>query len=163
MAVLYDTYLVVAAAFVVFFVVLWRFGVHEMLLRMLDARADKIRRELDEARRLREEAQTMLAQYERKQKEVEETALEIVARAKEDARNAAVAAKKELALTIERRLKAAQDQIASAEAAAIREVKDRAVAVAVAAAAEVIRGSMTPAAQDARIDAAIREVGARLN
>jgi F-type H+-transporting ATPase subunit b len=163
MAILYDTYFVVAAAFVAFFAMLWRLRVHDMLFAQLDARADRIRQELEEARRLREEAQTMLAQYERKQKEVEDTALEIVARAKEDARNAAEAAKKDLALSIERRLKAAQDQIASAEAAAVREVKDRAVQVAVAAAADVIRRSITPEAADARIDAAIREVGARLN
>jgi F-type H+-transporting ATPase subunit b len=163
MAILYDTYFVVALAFVLFFVILYRYRVQDMLFRSLDARSERIRRELEDATRLREEAQQLLASYERKQKEVEEHAASIVARAKEDAVTAAEQAKKDMQVSLERRLKAAQEQIASAEASAIREVKDRAVAVAIAAAADVIRSSMTAEAANKRIDDSIAEVGRRLH
>jgi F-type H+-transporting ATPase subunit b len=163
MAILYDTYFVVALSFVIFLVLMWKYDVHGMLLRMLDARADRIRQELDDAKRLREEAQGLLASYERRQKEVEDTAAAIIARAKDEATAAAEQAKKDLAASIERRLKAAGDQIAAAESAAMREVKDRAVTVAVAAARDVIAKSMTAKAASARVDASISEVAARLN
>jgi F-type H+-transporting ATPase subunit b len=163
MAILYDTYFVVALSFVIFFAILWKYDVHGMLLRMLDERAERIRKELEDAKTLREEAQALLASYERRQKEVEETAAAIVARAKEDAAFAAEQAKKDLAASLDRRLRAATDQIAAAEAAAMREVKDRAVAVAVAAAADVLRGAMTPESLSARTDDAIRDLGRRLN
>ena len=163
MEILYDTYFVVALAFVLFVGLLYRYRVQDLLFRALDDRADRIRRELEDAKRLREEAQSLLASYERKQKEVEGHAADIVARAKEDAKLAAEQAKKDLAVSIERRMKAAEDQIASAESAAIREVKDKAVSIAVAAAAEVIAKSMNAEAANARIDAAIDEVSARLH
>jgi F-type H+-transporting ATPase subunit b len=163
MAILYDTYFVVALAFILFFAVLWRYRVQDIVFRALDERSERIRRELDDAKKLREEAQTLLASYERKQKEVSEHADAIVARASEDAKAAAEQAKKDIAVSIERRMKAASEQIASAEAAAIRDVKDRAVTVAVAAAAEVIQKAMTAEAADKRIDDAIAEVGRRLH
>ena len=163
MAILYDTYFVVALAFLAFFAVLYRYRVHDMLFRSLDARAERIRAELEEATRLREEAQSLLASYERKQREVETMAADIVARAKEDAKIAADQARKDLEVSIERRLRTAQDQIAAAEAAAIRDVKNRAVEVATAAAADVIASSMSDEAANARIDAAIAEIGEKLH
>lgn len=163
MALLYDTYFTVALSFVIFVGLMWKYDVHGMLLRSLDARAERIRGELEDAKRLREEAQALLASYERKHKEVEETSAAIVARAKEEATMAAEQAQKDLAASIERRLKGATDQIAAAEAAAMREVKDRAVSVAVAAAAEVIARSMTKKTAAQRIDASIAEVAQRLN
>ncbi|PIY73956.1 MAG: ATP F0F1 synthase subunit B [Rhodobacterales bacterium CG_4_10_14_0_8_um_filter_70_9] len=163
MAFLYDTYIVVAISFVLFFAILWRYNIHTFILNALDARAERIRTELEDAKRLREEAQTLLAGFERRHKEVEGLAEEIVTRARQDAAIAAEEAKKELARSIERRLRAATDQIAAAESAAMRDVKDRAVAVATAAATDVIRASLTPDAANARIDAAIGEVASRLN
>lgn len=163
MAFLYDTYIVGAISFVIFFAILWRYNVHGFVLGALDARAERIRGELDDAKRLREEAQTLLASFERRHKEVEGLAADIVARAKEDSAIAAAEARKELARAIDRRLRVATDQIEAAEVAAMRDVKDRAVAVAVAAAGDVIRASLTADAANARIDAAIREAGARLN
>jgi F-type H+-transporting ATPase subunit b len=163
MAILYDTYFVVLLSFLIFVGLMWRLDVHGKILRTLDARAERIRQELDDAKRLREEAQALLAGYERRQKEVEETAAAIIARAKEEATASAEQAKKDLASSIDRRLKAAQDQIAAAESAAMRDVKDRAVAVAVAAARDVIARATTPEAASARVDASIREVAARLN
>lgn len=163
MAILYDTYFVVALSFVIFVAIMWRYDVHGMLLRMLDARAEGIRQQLDDAKRLREEAQALLASYERRQKEVEETAAAIVSSAKADATAAGEQAKKDLAESIERRMRAAADQIAAAESAAMREVKNRAVSVAVAAARDVIARGMTAEAASARIDDGIRTIAARLN
>ena len=87
----------------------------------LDTRAAGIKSELDEARALREEAQTLLASYERKQKEVQEQAGRIVAQAKSDADTAAEQAKADLEKSIARRLAAAEEQIASAQTAAVKE------------------------------------------
>ena len=118
---------------------------------------------LDEARALREEAQTILASYERKQREVAEQSERIVAQAREEAQAAAEQAKADLKASIARRLAAAEDQIASAEAGALREVRDRAVSIAVAAAAEVIAAKTSAADQNKLIDSAIEEVSARLH
>lgn len=158
-----DSNLVVTLSFLLFVGVLVWQGVPGKIGAMLDARAERIRKELDDARRLREEAQALLAGYERKQKEVAELAQEIVTRAKSDAARAAEEGRAELERSIERRLRAAEDRIASAEAAAIREVKDRAVQIAVRAAAEVIAAKMDASAGAAVIDEAIGTVGAKLH
>jgi F-type H+-transporting ATPase subunit b len=134
-----------------------------MLGGMLDKRAEGIQSELDEARALREEAQTILASYERKQKEVQDQADRIVAQAKDEAIAAAEQAKVDLQASIARRLAAAEDQIASAEASAIKEVRDQAVTVAVSAANVVIAKGMTAADGNKLIDAAIAEVDAKLH
>ncbi len=154
---------VVTLAFVLFVGVLIYYKVPGLLTGMLDKRADGIRGELDEARALREEAQTILASYERKQKEVVEHSAQIVVHAKAEAATAALQAKEDLKESIARRLKAAEEQIVSAQAAAVREVRDTAIAVAVAAAGDVIADSMTAKQGGALIDAAIGEVGAKLN
>jgi F-type H+-transporting ATPase subunit b len=160
---LFNTDFVVLIGFIVFVSILFFFNVPSMLGGMLDKRADGIKSELDEARALREEAQTLLASYERKQREVAEQSERIVAQARTDAEAAAEAAKAELARSIERRLAAAEDQIASAEAKAVRAVSDRAVEVAVAAAGEIIASRMAAADADSLIDASINEVSTRLN
>lgn len=159
----YDSTFVVAVSFVLFLGILVWAGVPGMIAKALDARAAKIRHDLDEARRLRDEAQTLLASFERKQKDVERLASEILARAADDARAAADAGRAELERTVARRLRSAEDQIASAEQAAIRQVRDEAVNVAVAAAAAVLRESMTPERGAALTDAAIAETTRRLN
>ena len=163
MSILQDSNIVVAIACFLFLALLWKLGVHTKLNSALDARAAKIREELDEARRLREEAQALLASYERKQKEVQGQVSDIVAHAKGEAEAAAVQAKADLEVAIERRLRGADEQIASAEAAAVREVRDEAIAVAVSAAREVIAGATTDAARAKLVDESIATVGARLN
>lgn len=160
---LYDSYLVVAISFALFVLLLIYLGVPGMIARMLDARADKIRAELDEAKALREEARAILDSYEVKRKDVENQAASIVAAARDEAQNAAVEARAELEATIERRIQAAKDRIASAEASALREIKDKAATVAVAAARDVIARNMTAADGTALIDAAIADVGDRLH
>ena len=163
MSIFYDSYFVVGLAFFLFLALLAYLGVHRFLAKALDDRADRIRAELDEARRLREEAQATFAEFERKQREVESQAEEIVAHAKAEAEQAAERAKADLEVSIERRLKAAGEQIGMAEANAVREVRNRAVQVAVAAAAEVMASRLSPEKADALVEDAIKRVGERLH
>lgn len=158
-----NTDFVVLVAFIIFLGILAYFKVPGMVTKMLDDRASGIQSELDEARALREEAQTLLASYERKHKEVQGQAERIVDQAKADAEAAAEQARAELAKSIERRIAAAEDQIASAQAGAVKEVRDMAVTVAVKAARDVIAEQMTAAQGNALIDDAIAQVDAKLH
>ena len=158
-----NTNFVVLIAFILFVAVLLRFNVPAMLTGQLDARAEGIQKDLDEARALREEAKTILADYERKQKEVQTQAAGIVKGAKEEARIAADLAKSDLKESIERRLAGAKDQIASAQNAAVKEVRDTAITVAIAAARDVIAASTSAADGNKLIDDAIKDVGAKLH
>ncbi|SFR58925.1 F0F1 ATP synthase subunit B [Litoreibacter janthinus] len=160
---LHNTNFIVLLAFLLFIAVLFYFKVPGMLGGMLDKRAETIQSELDEAKALREEAQTLLASYERKQKEVAEQADRIVAEAKREAEAAAEQAKEDLKTSIARRLQSAEEQIASAEASAVREVRDRAVSVAIAAAADVVASKTSAADQNGLIDDAIAQVKAKLH
>ncbi|SFJ37358.1 F0F1 ATP synthase subunit B [Celeribacter neptunius] len=158
-----NTNLIVLLGFLLFVAILVWKKVPGMIGKMLDERAAGIKSELEEARALRDEAQTILASYERKQREVQEQADAIVAQAKKDAESAAVKAKEDLKASIARRLAAAEEQIGAAEAAAVREVRDTAISVAVAAASDVITKKMTAADANKLIDTAIAEVGDKLH
>jgi F-type H+-transporting ATPase subunit b len=160
---LQNTNSVVLIAFIVFIGILIYMKVPAKLTGMLDARAATIKAELDEARSLREEAKSILATYERRQKEVQEQADRIVAQAKDEAMAAAEQAKADLKTSIARRLASATEQIASAEAAAIRQVREQAISVAVAAAGDVLSKQMTAEATSTSIDEAIAQVEARLH
>ncbi|GKY88247.1 F0F1 ATP synthase subunit B [Sinisalibacter aestuarii] len=160
---LHNTNFIVLLAFIVFIGVLIYFKVPGMVGGMLDRRAEEIKAELEEARALREEAQTILASYERKQKDVAAQADLIVEHAKRDAVEAAEVAKADLKATIARRLAAAEDQIKSAEAAAVKEVRDTAVTVAVGAARDLIAKQMTAADGNKLIEDAIKDVEAKLH
>ena len=151
-----NTNFVVLLAFLLFIAVLIYLKVPSLLGGMLDKRAEDIKSELDEA-------QTLLASYERKMAEVKEQAEKIVAAAKEEAVEAAELAKRDLEQSIVRRIAAAEDQIASAEAVAVREVRDQAIAIATTAAAQVISKQMTAAQGNALIDASINEIGDKLH
>ena len=158
-----NTEFIVALSFLIFVGILVYYRVPQRLMGMLDARAVQIRADLDEARALREEAKAILASYERKKKDVQEQSDRIVAQAKEEATKAALEAREELKRSIARRLAAAEDRIASAEKAAIREVRERAVSVAVAAAGDLLSRQMTPEAASSAIDASIAQVGSKLH
>ncbi len=155
---LFNTNFVVLIGFLLFLAVLFYFNVPSMLMGLLDKRAEGIQSELDEARALREEAQTILASFERKQREVAEQSERIVVAAKADAAAAAQQAKADLKASIARRLQAAEEQIASAEKKAVREVRDRAVEVAIAAAAKVIASGTTASEANSLIDRSITDV-----
>jgi F-type H+-transporting ATPase subunit b len=158
-----TTAFVVLLGFLLFIAVLFYFKVPGMLGGLLDKRAEGIQNELDEARALREEAQTLLAGYERKQREVQEQAERIVAHAQEEAKLAAEQAKADMKQSVERRLAAAESQIASAEASAVKEVRDAAASLAISAAQDVVAEQTTAANAAKLIDDAIAEVGAKLH
>ncbi|MCZ4262651.1 ATP synthase F0 subcomplex B subunit [Limimaricola soesokkakensis] len=158
-----NTDFIVLLAFLLFVGVLLYFRVPREVGKLLDKRADGIRAELDEARGLREEAQSLLASYERKQKDVQTQADRIVSNAREEANRSAEQAKVDIAKSIQRRLTAAEEQIQSAQDKAVKEVRDQAVAVAVAAARQVIAEQMTAQRADKMIDESIQTVGAKLH
>lgn len=158
-----NTDFVVLLGFLAFVALLVYMKVPAKLTGMLDARAAQIRADLDEARALREEAKTILASYERRQKEVQEQADRIVSSAREEALAAAAQAKEDLKTSIARRLAAATDQIASAETAAVRQVREQAVNLAITAAGDVLAKQMTADAAKTSIDVAIAQVDAKLH
>ncbi|MFV0408198.1 MAG: F0F1 ATP synthase subunit B [Paracoccus sp. (in: a-proteobacteria)] len=158
-----NTDFIVTLAFLLFVGIVVYFKVPQIIGGMLDKRAEGIRNDLEEARRLREEAQEIYASYERRQRDVSKQAEEIVANAKREAIAQADKAKADLERSIQRRLKAAEDQIASAESDAVRAVRDTAVATAVSAAGEVLRQQGNAADLSAGLDKAIDEVAQRLH
>ncbi|MCR8725986.1 F0F1 ATP synthase subunit B [Frigidibacter sp. ROC022] len=160
---LQNPHFIIIIAFLIFVGVLVYLKVPGKLGGMLDQRAATIRKELDEARKMREEAQAILASYERKQKDVQEQADRIISTAKAEAAAAADKAKEDLKVSIARRLASAEDQIASAQAAAVREVRNRAAEIAVEVAGEVMAKQMTAAKSNAMIDDAIAAVSSKLH
>lgn len=158
-----NTNFIVLIAFLVFVGVLLYFKVPSKIGALLDQRAAGIRRDLDEAKRLREDAQEIYASFERRQRDVAGQAEQIVANARREAEAQATKAKADLKTSIERRLKAAEDQIASAESDAVRAVRDRAVQAAVAAASTLLAQQVSAGQRSAGIDDAIEDVARRLN
>lgn len=158
-----NTDFVVLLAFLLFLAVLLYFKVPAMMSKMLDDRAQGIQAELDEAKALREEAQSLLASYERKQKEVQEQADRIVATARDDAAAAAEQAKEDIRVSVERRLASASEQLDSARASAEKDVRDTAISAAIEAARDVIGGQMKAAQSNDLIEDAIRTVEDRLH
>lgn len=158
-----NTDFIVLLAFLVFVGILLYFRVPAAIAKLLDNRAESIKSDIAEARRLRDEAQEIYASYERRQREVKGQADAIVANARREALAQAEKAKLDLQASIERRLAAAQDQIASAESDAVRAVRDQAVQVAVAAASDVLGRQMGASDRSAGIDRAIDDVARHLN
>ena len=158
-----NTDFIVLLAFLVFVGILLYFRVPAAIAKLLDKRAESIKSDIAEARRLRDEAQEIYASYERRQREVKGQADAIVANARREALAQAEKAKLDLQASIERRLAAAQEQIASAESDAVRAVRDQAVQVAVAAAADVLGRQMGASDRSAGIDRAIDDVARHLN
>lgn len=138
-------------------------GIHKTIGKALDARADGIRENLDEAKRLREEAQTLLASYQRKQAEAEEQAKSIVEQARRDAESMAEQARADLKEKLARRAEAAEAKIATAEAQAMSDVKARAVDLATAAAEKMIREQFKAADHNALIKDGITQLGKALH
>lgn len=133
-----------------------------MIGKMLDARIAKIEAELNEARRLREEAEALLAEYEAKRKAAETEAQDIVAAAHEEAQRLTAEAQTALEDMVSRRTKAVEDKIAQAESQAVAEVRSRSIDVAVEAARLVLADKARGDA-DTLVDQSIKDVAARLN
>ena len=132
----------VAVAFVLFLGVLAYFGVHKMVLSSVDQRRERIKAELDEARRLKQEAQALLAEYQSKQRDAEQEAAGIIAGAKAEAERLVIEAKAKMEEFVVRRTKMAETKIAQAEAQAVSDVRAAAADAAVAAAEKVLTESV---------------------
>ena len=128
----------VALALLTFIGILVYVKVPGKLTSALDQRSAKIRSELEEARRLREEAAALLAEYQKKRGEAEAEAAAIVAQAKRESEALAVEARARLEDYVTRRTKAVEQRITQAETQAIAEVKSRAIDVATAAATRIL-------------------------
>jgi len=160
---IHDPEFWVVIAFVLVIVLgLWK-KVHVTIGSSLDARAAKIKDQLDEARKLREEAQAMLAEYQRKQRDSLQEAEGIVAHAKAEAERLAIQAAKDLEAALERRQRLALDKISLAEAKATAEVRSIAVDVAISAARQVIAQQLDQQRAGGLIDQAIAELPQRLH
>ncbi len=158
-----DPTFVVAVGTAIFLgVVIWQ-RVPQMVGKMLDDRALAIKGELDEAKRLRTEAEVLLKEYRAKTANAAQEAQAIVDAAKLSAERMATDARAQLAVQLERRAKMAEEKIAQAEAEAIAEVRAVATAVATAAAGSVIGKQMTEAKGDTLIDGAIRDLRTKLH
>ncbi len=158
-----NTDFVVTIAFILFIGVLLYLRVPSLVMTMLDKRADDIRGELDTVRALREEAQGILADYERKQKEAQIKAEHIITTAQEEAKHAAQKAEQDLKISIARRLKAADEQIDSARAAAIKELRDHAALIATQVAGDIIKKDLSPAQSNVLVQNAIKELADKLH
>lgn len=134
-----------------------------LLGKNLDERAAGIRSELEEARKLREEAQTILAEYQRKRKEAESEAEEIIASAHHEAEVLSAQARAKTKEFVDRRTAMAENKIAQAEAQALSDVRSAAVDIAIAAAQSIVGDKVTGASADKIIKSSIAEVKSQMN
>ena len=153
----------VAVSFILFFVLLAYFGLHKKVGAALDARAAAIAKEIDEAKALRDEAESVLSDYRKKQSNAAKEAQAIVDLAAKEAEALAAETSRNMKEQFDRRMKLAEDKIARAEAEAIRDVRVAAVDAAVAAAQSVITGKMTPETSDKLVKQGIDTLKSKLN
>ena len=163
MTVFYEAEFWVAVAFAIFLALLWRLGAHRSILASLDARSTKVHEELAEARRLKSEAQKLLAQYQKKQREAEAEAGSIVAQAKIEAEEIAAEAKTRMEEFVVRRTKMAETKIAQAEQQAIADVRTAAADAAVRASEKILSETVRGKTADDLLASAIRDIKARLD
>lgn len=153
----------VAIAFVLFLAGLGYIGVHKMLAKSLDDRAARIKAELDEARKLKDEAAAVLAEYQRKRAAAESEAQSIVAGAREDAARMATEAKAKIDEFVARRTKMAEVKIAQAEAQAAADVRAAAAEAAIAAAEKILSAEAKGPLAGELISKGIEDVRKKLN
>jgi F-type H+-transporting ATPase subunit b len=153
----------VAIAFLGFIAILLYVKLPALVAKQLDARADRIRNELDEAQKLREDAQAMFADYQRRQRDALTTAEEIVAKAKEDAEIIRKESEAELQTTLTRRQEMAEAKIRQAEEKALAEIQNIAVEVAISAAEKLMKDNIKAKEAGALIDQSISDLSTQLN
>jgi F-type H+-transporting ATPase subunit b len=141
---IYEPEFWVSVSFFIFIGVLVYFGIHKKVASALDARALRISKELEEARRLREEAEKLLAEYRRKLGDVVTEVDNIIALGAKEAETLAVETRQSLKEHADRRIKLAEEKIARAEMEAVRELRNVAVDIAIAAAQNLIAAKLTP-------------------
>lgn len=147
----------------VIFVALAAKKVSGAVTKGLDERTAKIRAELAEAERLRDEAATLLADYQRKQRDAMQDAAAILATAREEAARFRTEAAASLEASLKRRERAAIESIAQAEAHAVKELRNQAVEIAIAAARQALTQTLDPARSGALIDQALGELEQKLH
>jgi F-type H+-transporting ATPase subunit b len=159
----HDPLFWVLIAFLVFVGILIYYRVPAEIGKMLDHRSEGIRKELDEARKLREDAQALLADYQRKAREADAEAQTIIEQAKREAEALAADSRKALAESLERRSKLAEEKIARAEAQALTEVRTTAVDTAIAAAHELLKTRVNGSTGDSLVSQSISDLRGKLN
>ncbi|PSJ61483.1 F0F1 ATP synthase subunit B [Pseudaminobacter soli (ex Li et al. 2025)] len=150
-------------ALIIFVAVILYMKVPGMISKSLDARADRIRNELEEARKLREEAQQLLAEFQRKRKEAEKDAADIVEAAKHEAELLVSEAKTKTEEYVARRAALAEQKISQAERDAINEVRSSAVDLAVEAARTLLASKVDSKADADLFKASLQQVKSKLN
>ena len=160
---LYQAETWVAVAFLVLVAIFLYMGVPGLVARALDHRAERIKAELDEARRLKEEALALVESYRRKKQEAEKEAEDIVASAKSEAERLEAEAKTRVEDFVARRTKMAETKIAQAEAQAMSEVRAAAVDAAVAAAESILTESAKGKVAADLLAKGIQDVRTKLN
>jgi F-type H+-transporting ATPase subunit b len=150
-------------ALIIFLAAMVYLKVPRMVTTALDKRADTIQRELDEARRLREEAQSLLADYQRKSREAETEAEEIIEQAKREAEALTAESGRRLEEYVANRTRQAEEKIARAEAEALQEVRALSADVAIAAAQKILAAKVKGATADTLIARSIGDVKSKLN
>jgi F-type H+-transporting ATPase subunit b len=153
----------VAVAFVLLMGVFGYFGVHRTILQALDHRRDRIKKELDDARRLQEEAVKLVEEYRARRASAEREAQDIIANAKADAERIAAEAKAKMEDFVARRTKTAEGKIAQAETQAIADVRAAAAEAAVTAASSIMTQSVKGSVADGLIAKGIQDVRSKLN
>ena len=153
----------VAVGFVIFVGILIYVGVPKMMTKALDDRAKRVQDELNEARRLKEEAQSLLAEYQAKQRKADDEAAAIVAGAKAEAERFATEAKAKMEEFVARRSKMAETKIAQAEAQAVADVRAAAAEAAVSAAEKILTDSVKGKVADDLLARGIGDVKTKLN
>lgn len=152
----------VAFSFVIFMAIVGYYGLRP-ILQKLDDRAERIRTEIREAEQLRQDAQQTLQDSKRKQREADEQAREIVDRAKAEAKRMRERAEKDIQAQLERRERQTKDRIQQAEQQAIQDVRDRAVDIASAATAQLLKDNLSDKKANELVDSTIRDLPKRLN
>ena len=153
----------VAIAFVILLVVFGYLGVHRTLLTALDHRAERIKAELEDARRLKDEANKLLGEYKARRASAEREAADIISSAKAEAERIAAEAKTKMEDFVARRTKTAESKIAQAEAQAVADVRAAAANAAVTAASTILSQSVKGSVADELVGQGIAEVRSKLN
>ena len=159
----YEAEFWVAVAFVILMGVFAYFGIHRTVLKTLDHRSERIKAELDDARRLKDEAAKLLAEYKARHATAEREAEDIIASARAEAERIAAEAKAKLEDFVARRTKTAESKIALAEAQALADVRAAAANAAVTAASIILSQSVKGQIADDLLAKGIAEVRAKLN
>jgi F-type H+-transporting ATPase subunit b len=153
----------VAVAFVILMAVFGWLGIHRTVLKALDHRAERIKAELDDARRLKDEAAKLLEEYKARRASAEREAGEIISSARADAERIAAEARTKMEDFVARRTKTAESKIALAEAQAVADVRAAAANAAVTAASTILSQSVKGSVADDLLAKGIAEVKAKLN